>query len=185
MQRGTKLKTVLVVDDEEPFLLSLVDALEPYAESFRVVTALNGALALEMVSRLEVDLVVTDLKMPGMDGFALLTALRSDHPHIPTIVISAYNSPETEARLLPLAPRACLEKPVDLGELVGAVLCAVGAADSGTAKRSAPYRSFLFVPLIFGLLAALVRPASPAGQVARVDKRSSPVAQSFCGRVWR
>lgn len=185
MPGETKLKTVLLVDDEEPFLLSLVDGLRPYGGRFRAVTALDGTSALEVVGRVEVDLVVTDLRMPGMDGFALLAALQSDHPHIPSIVISAYNSPETEARLLTFAPCACLEKPVDLGDLVAAILRALGVPENHAKDPALLPRSGFLVPLIFGLLATFWQLVSPAGQAPRVDWRSSSGAPSPCGRVWR
>jgi YesN/AraC family two-component response regulator len=76
------MKNVLIVDDERPFLLSLTDGLAVYANDFTVVTALNGKEAVKVLDSTEVDLVVTDLRMPKMDGFELLAHMSGQYPNI-------------------------------------------------------------------------------------------------------
>jgi CheY-like chemotaxis protein len=150
-------KTVVLVDDEEPFLLSLVDALHPHAHLLRVLTALNGQQAIEMVGRFGADLVVTDLKMPGIDGFDLLAALKQEHAHLPVIVMSAYVSPLIEDALVPFAPLACFEKPVDTDELVAAILRAVEPTAAAPSNRGA-------LALLLAIPFLLVHPMAPAGE---------------------
>ena len=118
-------KTVLVVDDEEPFLLSLVDALAPHASLFRVVTALSGVEALELVGRVGADLVITDLKMAGMDGLELMRRLQTIQPRLPVIVMTAYNSPQIEREIAALRPAAVLDKPLDLEALLRTIVRAL------------------------------------------------------------
>ena len=114
-------RTVLVVDDEEPLLLSLVDALAPHEARFRVVTARSGEDALELIGGLLVDLVITDVKMPGMDGVELARQLRSRHPRLPVIVMTAFSSARLLRELASCSPTAVLEKPLEIEELVRVV----------------------------------------------------------------
>jgi len=81
--------TVLVVDDDRLILASVAAALE--AAGFRVWTTDSGEEAVRLAGRLRPDAVVTDLRMPGMDGIALLDRLADDAPPAPrtTIIYSA------------------------------------------------------------------------------------------------
>lgn len=87
---------VLIVDDDVAHLAVLRDSLGRYADRFRVVTASDGVEALDVLRREPVDLVVTDLRMPRMDGFALLLRLAQDYPHIPRMVMTSLNSPVSQ-----------------------------------------------------------------------------------------
>ncbi|HDH98197.1 MAG TPA: response regulator, partial [Deltaproteobacteria bacterium] len=69
------MKNVLIVDDEKVFLLSLSDGLKSYSDEFNVLIAFNGKEAVKILNSSKIDLVVTDLKMPEMDGFQLLAYL--------------------------------------------------------------------------------------------------------------
>ena len=154
-------KTVLLVDDEEPFLLSLLDALHPHDGRIRVLTALDGHQALGLIGRFGADLVVTDLKMPGLDGFGLLAALQKDHPQVRVIVMTAYHSPLIAAALGPFAPLACFDKPIDPYELVEAILRAVEPAAGVPGHRGA-------LTPVLAITVLLARLMAPAGeQVSR------------------
>lgn len=111
-------KTVLIVDDEPSFRSSLAEGLAVFAGDFKALTAPNGAAALEALRAQKIDLLVTDLKMPVMDGFALLASLRSLEEPVPVIVMSAYCTPEIKARLNDLGAPKILEKPIDFQEFV-------------------------------------------------------------------
>jgi CheY-like chemotaxis protein len=178
-------KTVLLVDDEEPFLLSLVDAFHPHLQHLRVLTALDGQQALELVGRFGADLVVTDLKMSGMDGFALLAELKREHAHVGVIVMTAYHSPLIENALVPFCPLACFEKPIDPDELVEAVLQALDPINATPCHHSS------LVPLLAipFLLACLMAPAGEQGyqpQPAPAPGRESQTTTSPTGgKDWR
>jgi len=122
---GKLMKHVLIVEDEKTVQLTLLDGLRKYEKEFRVLTAENGVVAKEVLEKLPVDLVVTDLKMPGMDGFELLSLIRKNHPYIPVIVMTAFGNPELEKWLESVGIFAYLEKPVDFTELTNKILSAL------------------------------------------------------------
>lgn len=107
------MKSILIVDDEHPFLLSLQEGLSDQAE-YQIKTALNGQEALEVLKHHKIDLLVTDLKMPVMDGFGLLAHMSSKFPGIPVIVMTAFGTEEIEQRLKKIDNFYYLEKPLDL-----------------------------------------------------------------------
>ncbi len=111
------MKNVLIVDDEANFLLSLSDGLSLYAGEFNVLTAENGREAMGVLESVPVDPLVTDLKMPVMDGFELLSYMSKCHPKIPVIVMTAFSTPETESRIKNFAVSHYLEKPLDFRDL--------------------------------------------------------------------
>jgi DNA-binding NtrC family response regulator len=124
------VKNVLIVDDERPFLLSLTDGLAAYAKDFQVITALNGKEAAKALDATAVDLVVTDLRMPKMDGFELLAHMSSSYPAIPVIVMTAYGTPEIEERLRDMGDFQYLEKPLDFNFLAERIFDALEAGAS-------------------------------------------------------
>lgn len=93
------MKKILIVDDEKLFLKSLSEALEAYKEEFQVITANNGKQAVRVLESETVDLLVTDLRMPEMDGFALVAYVAENLPDLPVIVITAFGTPEIENQL--------------------------------------------------------------------------------------
>jgi CheY-like chemotaxis protein len=124
------VKKVLIVDDEKPFLLSLADGLAAYAKDFEVITALNGKEAVKVLDSTGVDLVVTDLRMPKMDGFELLAHMSGSYPDIPVIVMTAYGTPEIEERLQAMGTFYYLEKPLEFTVLADKIVEALGAISS-------------------------------------------------------
>jgi CheY-like chemotaxis protein len=123
------VKKVLIVDDEKPFLLSLTDGLAAYAKDFEVLTALNGKEAVKVLDSTGVDLVVTDLRMPKMDGFELLAHMSGSYPDIPVIVMTAYGTPAIEERLQDMGTFHYLEKPLEFNVLADKI---VDALESGS-----------------------------------------------------
>jgi DNA-binding NtrC family response regulator len=114
-------KTVLLVDDEEGFLLSLADALAAFDDWLCVLIAADGETALDLLHSHDVALLLTDIKMPGMDGFELLERARSSHPNVRTMVMTSVGSADAEARACQLGSRAYFEKPLDLDDLMASI----------------------------------------------------------------
>ena len=110
-------KTVLVVDDEPSVLFALSEGVSDRRGGVRVVTAANGIEAVAVLEAEPVDLVLTDLRMPDMDGFELLAFLRRNHPSLPVILMTALGSAETSARLASAGSFECLAKPFHLPDL--------------------------------------------------------------------
>jgi CheY-like chemotaxis protein len=86
------IKKVLIVDDNEEMLSTLKEGLEKYHEAFSVVTATDGLAAMEELKKRTVSLVVSDLKMPQVDGLTLLAHIMEHYPDIPVIIITAYSN---------------------------------------------------------------------------------------------
>jgi len=125
------MKTVLLVDDEKPFLLSLRDGLATLADQLTVVLAHNGREALEILKGRGIDLVVTDLKMPIMDGFALMAEMMMTYPTTPVVVMTAYSTPSILQQMERLGTFKCMEKPLDIKTLRGRVLEELDAGERG------------------------------------------------------
>lgn len=118
------MKDVLLVDDESSFLRSLAEGLALYTGTLNVITAENGKKAMEILKTAVVDVVVTDLKMPVMDGFELLQYVRQKHPDTRVIVMTALDGAEVGQRLNDLGVTCCLEKPLDFREIAHKILTA-------------------------------------------------------------
>ncbi len=115
------MKKVLIVDDEASFLLSLQDVLKVHQDKFKILTAENGEVAVKILRDTTVDLLVTDLRMPEMNGFELLAWASRHQPQLAVIAMSAFGTPEIEARLKKMDTLQFIEKPVDLPILEKAI----------------------------------------------------------------
>jgi two-component system response regulator HydG len=103
--------TILVVDDSPNVRLSLLKILQ--REGFRVLEADSGAGALRLIGREEVDLILTDLKMPGMDGLELTQQVKRDRPAIEVVVFTAFASVETAVEAMRQGAYDFVTKPID------------------------------------------------------------------------
>jgi CheY-like chemotaxis protein len=88
------IRNVLFVDDDQEMLQALKEGLEKYRETFAVVLAEDGTDAVSKLKQHTISLVVTDLKMPNMDGFSLLAHIMEKYPDIPVIIITGYSTSE-------------------------------------------------------------------------------------------
>ena len=124
------MRTVLLVEDEAPLREAFADGLRQ--AGYGVRTAGDGLRAIEVLGRGGVELVVTDLCMPGVDGFSLLEHLGRHHPELPIIALTGYSFPDAGTFVAHLGARMLLEKPIPVAELTGAVerLLASGGEDS-------------------------------------------------------
>lgn len=108
--------TILVVDDEE-MLRKVLDKILT-KEGYVVHLAASGGEALEILSREKVDLVITDVKMPEMDGFDLLKTIKEDHPHTGIIVMTAFGDAYTVRDALLLGADEYITKPFKSFEII-------------------------------------------------------------------
>jgi CheY-like chemotaxis protein len=90
------IKNVLLVDDDREMLVALKEGFQRFKDSFTILLAADGLKAVESLKKNTISLVVTDLKMPGMDGFELLAHIMEHYPDIPVIIITGYSTPEME-----------------------------------------------------------------------------------------
>ena len=110
--------TVVVAEDEELLLNNLVQKIQKADPDFQVTgTAQTGEQAFALVEKLTPDLVITDIRMPVMDGMALLTKVRSQFPFTKFIITSGFSDFEYAKKAITLKVSDYLLKPVDPDEL--------------------------------------------------------------------
>jgi DNA-binding NtrC family response regulator len=113
-----KLK-ILIVDDEKEFADSLAERLALRKLKTRV--AYDGEQALDAVQVEEPDVMILDLRMPGMDGLEVLRKVKKSQPDIDVVILTGHGADKDEEAALRLGATAFLKKPIDLDQLVGAV----------------------------------------------------------------
>lgn len=120
LDQQSRLKRILIVDDEPTLVFFLKQGLQE-AENYTVEGASSGEDALTKLTYNRYDLIVTDLKMPGISGFTLVEVARSLHPDIGVILITAFGSPEVQNEVKQLDVDGYLTKPFPFIELQGLV----------------------------------------------------------------
>jgi YesN/AraC family two-component response regulator len=122
-------RRILVVDDEEFVLFVLSSALKKLGSDVEIVTARNGSEALRWARQSPFDLLITDLRMPVMNGVQLTEAVRDLSPETAVIWMTAYGSYMAQADAERLGVRHCLDKPLTVGQIrqvAGEVLNGMG-----------------------------------------------------------
>ena len=120
-------RTVYVIDDDEPVRDSVALLLE--ARALAVQSFASGPEFLEAAASLAPGCVVTDMRMPGMDGIELLRRLRERNPHLPVIVMTAHGEVSLAVQALKAGATDFIEKPFPGEVLVDAVLAALQTVD--------------------------------------------------------
>ena len=103
---------VLLVDDEEEFVKTLGERLE--MRGMGPDTAFTGEQALRRIAEEEPDIMILDIKMPGIDGMEVLRRVRKAYPRIQVIMLTAHGTDKDEEEAKRLGAFAYLRKPVDL-----------------------------------------------------------------------
>ncbi|MBE0577496.1 MAG: response regulator [Desulfuromonadales bacterium] len=112
---GEAIKSILIVDDEENTRIGLSKLLTQ--EGFEVGSAANGNEALDYLGQKKVNLVISDINMPDMNGLTFLRELSRKFPSINVIMITAYGGVESYLEAMNLGAYEYLHKPVRLEEL--------------------------------------------------------------------
>jgi CheY-like chemotaxis protein len=127
-------KRVLVVDDEEKVVFFLRESLEELGQDFVVQAARSGEEALEKIQAEPFDLVITDLRMPGIDGLELVERVKELSPKTHLIMITGYGSDEVEAEARRFEVYRYITKPFHVSDLLEAArdaLADVAVSDKG------------------------------------------------------
>ena len=107
---------VLIVEDNAALIKYISIRLLEYKDEFEIITAYNGREAIDVLKKTSIALVVTDLKMPKMDGLALLAFMTRNFPKVPCIVLTAHGTPEIKRRIRNDVLQY-IEKPIKADEL--------------------------------------------------------------------
>jgi len=118
---------VLVVDDDAALLQALPEALRLRMSEVTVDTADSAAAALDRIAARDYDAIVTDIKMPGMDGLALLTEIRTRRPDTPILMITGHGEHTLAIQALRGGASDFIHKPIDRDQIVGSLHRAMAA----------------------------------------------------------
>ncbi len=141
---------ILVVDDDASIRAVLVGLLTQGGYAARGVE--SGELALEAIGRDPIDVVITDVRMPGMGGMALLAALGTSFPELPVIMISAHATVPMAVEAMKLGAKELMTKPFDRQE----VLALVARTLEASASRAAAPPSLPIATRLAGASRAMV-----------------------------
>ncbi len=106
---GVFMETILIVDDEKNYLVVLEALLG--SEGHEIITAGSAGEALRLIEEMSLDLVITDMKMPGMSGLALLEEAKKINPDLPIIIMTAYGTIEMAVEAMKRHAYDYIEKP--------------------------------------------------------------------------
>jgi two-component system, response regulator, stage 0 sporulation protein F len=126
-----QVKTVLVVDDEE----IIRDFFTRSLKGYRVLTAKSGEDALLIIRQDRPDLVLLDIKMPGIDGIETLRQIKQLDPGIVVIMLSAYETLQTNLEAARLGAYSSMAKPFDLAEMKPLMQQALDSVQTGSNKK--------------------------------------------------
>ncbi len=114
---------VLVVDDEPAVAQMVARTIKAAHPGYEIHEANDGFQAGTMLANVKPDVVILDLRMPGMDGFEVCKLIKGqDHTkHIHVIAMTAYPSAENQERIVQCGARVCLSKPLDMEQLLAEI----------------------------------------------------------------
>ena len=107
---------VLLVDDEKDFVTTLSERIQ--MRNFDSTFALSGSAALNLIAEKAFDVIILDLKMPGLGGMEVLRRLKKTYPEIQVIILTGHGSENDEDEARRLGAFDYLKKPIDIEALV-------------------------------------------------------------------
>ena len=108
-------KRILVIEDDEEMRALLRDVIEE--EGYKTDSVNNGSEAFRKLVKESFDLIITDIRMPGLTGLDILPGMKKLQPEAPVIVITAFGSEEVQRKAFEKGANAYLEKPIHLQKL--------------------------------------------------------------------
>lgn len=121
---------ILVIDDEAIVRVSCERVLKP--AGYEVIVTPKGTEAIELMKKEKYDLVLTDLKMPDMDGLDVLKHIKANWPDVIVIVITGYGTISTAVQAIKLGAYEYIEKPFTPEDILNAVNKALSEKTRGT-----------------------------------------------------
>jgi CheY-like chemotaxis protein len=122
------MDTVLIVDDSVMLINYIEEFFKEYEEKFKTITAKDGLEAIEILKKDTIDLLVTDLQMPRVDGLGLLAYTHKYFPGIPCIVMSAHGTPKILEKIEP-GILQFIKKPFKANQLADIIINALKKDD--------------------------------------------------------
>lgn len=132
------MSRILIIEDEVSIRRVLTKILEDEDKGYQIFEAENGLEGCNFLDSHSVDLILSDIKMPKMDGIEVLKKIQSTHPDLPVVMISGHGDLETAVEAMRLGAFDYISKPPDLNRLLN---CVRNALDSKTQIQKKPTRS--------------------------------------------
>ena len=130
---GQTQKTLLIVDDDPRIRSLLCEALA--ATGYETLQAADGQEALDIVDQHAIDCIISDIKMPELDGITLLYRIKSEKPNIPVLMITGYGYKQLKAEATDAGADGFLMKPFRLGKIEEELSRVLKRSESSEAKR--------------------------------------------------
>ncbi len=124
-------KQILVVEDDAQVRLIIAAALKGLGSTYHVSAVGSARAALSIASNLPFDLLVSDIRLPGMTGIHLTELFIQEHPKTSIVWITAHGCKRVADDVARLRIEACLNKPIEIGKIRDAALRALGQAGPG------------------------------------------------------
>jgi CheY-like chemotaxis protein len=134
---------VLIVDDDAALLRLMQVELGNYSDAFSVITTGSAQEALDVLKKQHIMFVVSDLRMPGMDGYDLLSQILKFYPDIPVYIVTAFDKPKTRDVVVKSGAAGYLKKPFSTDELVEAITHSLRKRSEGGSLHNVSLETFL------------------------------------------
>jgi len=120
------LKKILIVDDEETLTWSMAKSLSKDREKYEVFIANNGREALNLLEKNKIDLVISDIRMPDINGLDLLVKIRKEYPQTKVIIMTAYGSSDVQKEANRRVSLYYVEKPFEISDIRKIIIDLIG-----------------------------------------------------------
>lgn len=137
------IRKVLIADDDQTLLKLLSKKFEKFSGVFEPILALDGINAVNLLEKEAISLVISDLQMPRLDGFALLSHIKEFYPDIPVIIITAFGKPKSRQVILSQGAVEYLEKPIVIDDLANMILKYLNKETEGGLLNNASLEMFI------------------------------------------
>jgi CheY-like chemotaxis protein len=121
-----ELKKVLIVDDEETLTWSMAKSLSKDRDKYEVLIANNGKEALEHLTKDRVDIVISDIRMPDINGLDLLVRIKREYPETRVIIMTAYGSSDVQKEANRRGTVYYIEKPFEISDIRKIIINLIG-----------------------------------------------------------
>jgi DNA-binding response OmpR family regulator len=120
------LKKVMIVDDEETLTWSMAKSLAKDRDKYEVMIANNGREALQLLKINKVDLVISDIRMPDINGLDLLVMVKKEYPETKVIIMTAYGSSDVQKEANQRGSLFYIEKPFEISDIRKIIIDLIG-----------------------------------------------------------
>lgn len=120
------LKKVLIIDDEETLTWSMAKSLSKDKDKYDVIIANNGREAFNLLKKNKIDLVISDIRMPDINGLDLLVKVKKEYPQTKVIIMTAYGSADVQREANQRGSLFYIEKPFEISDIRKIIIDLIG-----------------------------------------------------------